>query len=66
MRTPVNNTLKIQLTDEQAVFVRNLASRHNISKAEAIRICIDHYVILDAERADRHKENGKKKGSQTV
>ena len=57
MRTPLCNTFKIRLTDAQAELVRNLSYRHNISFAEAIRVCLDHYVILDAERTDRH--NGK-------
>ena len=58
MRTPLDNPFKVCLDDAQAELVRNLASRHNISYAEAIRVCIDHYVILDAERTERHQENG--------
>jgi len=58
MRTPLDNPFKVCLDDAQAELVRDLSSRHNISFAEAIRVCIDHYIILDAERADRHNNNG--------
>ena len=48
----------IRLSDEQMALVRSMSHRHNISFAEAIRVCIDHYVVLDAERTHRHKKRG--------
>ena len=64
MRTPLDNPFKVCLDDAQAELVRDLASQHRVSYAEVIRICIDHYIILNAERADRHHKNhaNKKKG----
>lgn len=56
MRTPLNHSVTIRISDDQQELVRNLSHRHNISFAEAIRVCIDHYVVLDAERTHRHQD----------
>lgn len=55
MRKPLTECFKVMLTDEQAELVRDLSHRHNISFAEAIRVCLDRYVTLDAECSRRHK-----------
>ena len=56
MRTQLNNDVKLRINDKQKNFLKKLEVRHGISFSETIRVCIDHYMIVDAERSHRHKD----------
>ena len=56
MRIPLQNSITIRLSDPQFSLVKQMAHRHNISQAEAIRVCIDHYQLIEANRDEKRTE----------
>lgn len=45
MRTPLNHASHARFDDDHIRYIRELSFQHNVSLAEAIRLCIEHCIF---------------------